>query len=98
MCVCVCVCVRACVCVRVCVYIYICHMSCICLCMNADTEDLQRFKFSAVAIPQTVLFCPDKNVFQNPLLNFCDSHRLSFQMRIFIVEIHWLDVLATLES
>ena len=81
-----------------CIYIYIYICVCVCLYMNADTEDLQRFKFSAIAIPQTALFCPDKNIFQNPLLNFCGSHRLGFQMRIFIVETHWLDVVATSES
>ena len=53
--ICVCVCARMCVYVCVYIYIYICHMSCICLCMNADTEDLQRFKFLAVAIPQTAV-------------------------------------------
>lgn len=67
----------------------------ICMEVNTDTEDLQRFQFSAVAIPQTVFLCPDKNVVHNPLLNFRGSHRLSFQMRIFLVETHWLDVVAT---
>lgn len=56
---------------------------------------LQRFKFSAIAIPQTVLLCPEKNVFHNLLLNFCGSHRLNLQVRIFIVKTHWLDVVAT---
>lgn len=63
--------------------------------MNLDTKDLQRFKFSTIAIPQTVLLCPEKNAFQNPLLNFGGSHRLRLQVRSFIVKTHWLHVVAT---
>lgn len=42
---------------------------------------------STIAIPQTRLLGPEKNVSQNPLLNnFCGSHRLNLQVRTSIVK------------
>jgi hypothetical protein len=53
---------------------------------NLRARDLQTFL--ATAIPQTIILCSEKNVCPNSLLNFCGSHWLNLQVRIFIVKTH----------